>query len=147
MVQTSLSETDLLRGIVDRLFVAADGEIHILDYKTDKTTGAENPAKKTRYAFQLKFYAYLVSLLFPEKERIHATLYYTAFGSTESYTFGRKDFAGIESTLTEMIEKARGLENVTKLTSIERNLSHCRECAYFDETAQQCSVTAAATLD
>jgi hypothetical protein len=88
-----------------------------------------------------------VSLLFPEKERIHATLYYTAFGSTESYTFGRKDFAGIESTLTEMIEKARGLENVTKLTSIERNLSHCRECAYFDETAQQCSVTAAATLD
>ncbi len=144
MVQTSLSSTDLLRGIIDRLFVSADGEIQILDYKTDQTTGEQNPAKQARYAFQVKFYAYLVSLLFPKKEQIHATLFYTRFGTTERYSFDRASFSGIEQTLTQMIRKARDLERVTELTLIDRNLSHCNECAYFNEAAKKCSVLVAA---
>jgi ATP-dependent exoDNAse (exonuclease V) beta subunit len=142
-VHAALSQNDHLRGIIDRFFITADGDAHILDYKTDQTTGKENPQKRERYHFQVKFYAYLVSLLYPEKDHITATLFYTRNGEFEQYKFDRESFRGIEQTLAKEISNVRALEEIKSLDEIYRNLQHCRECQYFDETAKVCVATLA----
>jgi putative RecB family exonuclease len=54
MVETTLGDGLLLRGIVDRLDVAPDGAIRVVDYKSG---GAPREAFEARALFQLKFYA------------------------------------------------------------------------------------------
>lgn len=44
----------VLRGVVDRLDVAPNGLIRVVDYKTGK---APSPGFETKYLFQMKFYA------------------------------------------------------------------------------------------
>ncbi|GIJ46640.1 exonuclease RecB [Virgisporangium aliadipatigenens] len=54
LVETTLGDGLLLRGIVDRLDVAPDGAIRVVDYKSG---GAPREAFEARALFQLKFYA------------------------------------------------------------------------------------------
>ena len=53
-VETLLDSNLLLRGIIDRLDVAATGQVRIVDYKTGNAPG---PAFEARALFQMKFYA------------------------------------------------------------------------------------------
>jgi putative RecB family exonuclease len=53
-----MSEGPLLRGIIDRVDVAPDGSIRIIDYKTGK---APAPQYGQQAKFQMRFYALLVS--------------------------------------------------------------------------------------
>ena len=53
-VETLLDSKLLLRGFVDRLDVAPDGEIRVVDYKTGRSPGEAFEAKAL---FQMKFYA------------------------------------------------------------------------------------------
>ena len=53
-VETLLDSRLLLRGFVDRLDVAPDGEIRVVDYKTGRSPGEDFEAKAL---FQMKFYA------------------------------------------------------------------------------------------
>jgi len=142
-VHAALSETNHLRGILDRFFITASGEAHILDYKTDWTTGIQDKKKSERYKFQVKFYAYMVSLLYPEQKRITTTLYYTRTGETEQHIFDRSDLSAIESELSRLIGEVRSLEKIASLRDIAKNLDHCRECAYFEVEENKCVVTVA----
>lgn len=56
-VETVLDDRLLLRGIIDRLDVAADGAVRVVDYKTGTSPGEMWEAKAL---FQLKFYALVV---------------------------------------------------------------------------------------
>jgi putative RecB family exonuclease len=56
-VETLLSSKLLLRGFIDRLDIAATGEIRVVDYKTGKAPGEGFEA---RALFQMKFYALLL---------------------------------------------------------------------------------------
>jgi putative RecB family exonuclease len=56
-VEALLDSRLLLRGFVDRIDVAPDGAIRIVDYKTGK---APHPAFEARALFQMKFYALVV---------------------------------------------------------------------------------------
>ena len=57
LVETELPSGLLLRGYVDRLDVAATGQVRIVDYKTG---AAPRPVAEARALFQMKFYALVV---------------------------------------------------------------------------------------
>jgi putative RecB family exonuclease len=56
-VETLLDSRLLLRGFVDRIDVAADGAIRVVDYKTGRSPGEMFEAKAL---FQMKFYALVI---------------------------------------------------------------------------------------
>ena len=56
-VETLLDSRLLLRGFVDRLDVAPNGMVRVVDYKTGRAPG---PGFEARALFQLKFYALVV---------------------------------------------------------------------------------------
>jgi putative RecB family exonuclease len=57
LVETELPSGLLLRGYVDRLDIAASGQVRIVDYKTG---AAPRPVAEARALFQMKFYALVV---------------------------------------------------------------------------------------
>ncbi|WP_201774458.1 RecB family exonuclease [Demequina sediminicola] len=59
-VELQLPDGPLLRGFIDRVDVAPDGSIRIIDYKTGKTP---RPQYGQKERFQMKFYALLVERL------------------------------------------------------------------------------------
>src|SRR4051812_20182477 len=56
-VETLLDSSLLLRGFVDRLDIAPDGAIRVVDYKTGRSPGEMFEAKAL---FQMKFYALVI---------------------------------------------------------------------------------------
>lgn len=56
-VETLLDSRLLLRGIVDRVDIAPDGAIRIVDYKTGRSP---DPAFEARALFQMRFYALVI---------------------------------------------------------------------------------------
>jgi putative RecB family exonuclease len=56
-VETLLDSRLLLRGFVDRLDVAPDGRVRVVDYKTGRSPGERYEAKAL---FQMKFYALVI---------------------------------------------------------------------------------------
>ena len=56
-VETLLDSRLLLRGFVDRVDVAPDGAIRVVDYKTGRSPGELFEAKAL---FQMKFYALVI---------------------------------------------------------------------------------------
>ncbi len=58
MIEAQLEGGPSLRGIIDRLDVAPDGAIRVVDYKTGATP---RPAYGQQAQFQMRFYALLVS--------------------------------------------------------------------------------------
>ncbi|MCU7726547.1 PD-(D/E)XK nuclease family protein [Actinoplanes sp. KI2] len=54
LVSTTVDDTLLIRGYIDRLDVSPDGDLRVVDYKTG---GAPREAFEGRALFQLKFYA------------------------------------------------------------------------------------------
>lgn len=56
-VEHTLDSGLLLRGIVDRLDIAPDGRIRVVDYKTGKSP---NPRFEDKALFQMKFYALVI---------------------------------------------------------------------------------------
>lgn len=59
-VEYLLPDGPLLRGIIDRLDVAPDGSIRVVDYKTGKAPGERF---RTSATFQMRFYALVVARL------------------------------------------------------------------------------------
>lgn len=59
-VEWQLPDGPLLRGVIDRVDVAPDGSIRVVDYKTGKTPAAQYGSQAK---FQMRFYALLVERL------------------------------------------------------------------------------------
>jgi ATP-dependent helicase/nuclease subunit A len=133
-IRVKIRGGQILSGIIDRLFLDAQGMWNILDYKTDLW---ENPAKKTRYEFQMQFYAYLVSRLYSQ-DIVKAHVLYTHSGNSLSFTFAQKEFSDIGLKLESFVKQIRAQRKFKSLEEIERNISHCPECPYFDKEGQIC---------
>ena len=71
-VQLQLDEGPLLRGVIDRVDVAPDGSIRIVDYKSGKTP---LPQYGQAANFQMRFYALLVERLRGRRPAILQLLY------------------------------------------------------------------------
>ena len=60
LVETQLEDGPLLRGIIDRVDVAADGSVRIIDYKTGRSP---DPRFGQKERFQMRFYVLVVERL------------------------------------------------------------------------------------
>lgn len=97
-LETELPDGTPLRGIVDRIDRAADGTLHVIDYKTGKAPG---PAYETRALFQLKFYA-LVLLRTLGAAPAELRLMYLADGVTLSYEPDAEELLRFERILSAL---------------------------------------------
>src|ERR1700722_9308812 len=97
-VEVELADGTLLRGFIDRIDVAATGELRVVDYKTGKAPPAARAQAEFKAMFQMKFYA--VALLrsrgvLPTRLR----LIYLADGQVLDYSPDHEDLLRFERTL------------------------------------------------
>lgn len=72
LVETQLDGGPLLRGIIDRVDVAVDGSVRIIDYKTGKSPA---PQYSHTARFQMRFYALVVERLRERRPALTRLLY------------------------------------------------------------------------
>jgi len=97
-VEVELSDGTLLRGFIDRIDVAATGELRVVDYKTGKAPPEARALAEFKAMFQMKFYA--VALL--RSRGVLATrlrLVYLADGQILDYTPDLDELLRFEKTL------------------------------------------------
>ena len=97
-VEVELADGTLLRGFVDRIDVAATGEMRVVDYKTGKAPPEARALAEFKAMFQMKFYA--VALLrsrgvLPARLR----LLYLADGQVLDYSPDLDELLRFEKTL------------------------------------------------
>jgi putative RecB family exonuclease len=97
-VEVELADGTLLRGFIDRIDVAATGELRVVDYKTGKAPPAARALAEFKAMFQMKFYA--VALLrsrgvLPTRLR----LIYLADSQVLDYSPDRDELLRFEKTL------------------------------------------------
>jgi putative RecB family exonuclease len=98
-VEVELEDGTLLRGFVDRIDIAATGEMRVVDYKTGKSPSEVWALAEAKALFQMKFYA--VALwrsrgVLPAKLR----LLYLADGQVLDYSPDIDELVRFERTLT-----------------------------------------------
>ena len=100
-VEVELADGTLLRGFIDRIDVAATGELRVVDYKTGKAPPEARALAEFKAMFQMKFYA--VALLrsrgvLPTRLR----LIYLADGQVLDYSPDLDELLRFEKTLMAM---------------------------------------------
>jgi putative RecB family exonuclease len=105
-VEVELADGTLLRGFVDRVDVAATGEVRVVDYKTGKAPPEARALAEFKAMFQMKFYA--VALLrsrgvLPTRLR----LIYLADSQVLDYTPELGEIQRFEKTLTAIWQAIR----------------------------------------
>ena len=97
-MEVELADGTLLRGFIDRIDVAATGELRVVDYKTGKAPPAARALAEFKAMFQMKFYA--VALL--RSRGVQPTrlrLIYLADGQVLDYSPDHDELLRFEKTL------------------------------------------------
>lgn len=97
-VEVELADGTLLRGYIDRIDVAATGELRAVDYKTGKAPPAARALAEFKAMFQMKFYAVA---LFRSRgvPPTRLRLIYLADGQLLDYSPDRDELLRFEKTL------------------------------------------------
>lgn len=97
-VEVELADGTLLRGYIDRIDVAATGELRVVDYKTGKAPPAARALAEFKAMFQIKFYAVA---LFRSRgvPPTRLRLIYLADGQLLDYSPDRDELLRFEKTL------------------------------------------------
>lgn len=97
-VEVELADGTLLRGYIDRIDVAATGELRVVDYKTGKGPPAARALAEFKAMFQMKFYAVA---LFRSRgvPPTRLRLIYLADGQLLDYSPDRDELLRFEKTL------------------------------------------------
>ncbi|MCU7496998.1 MAG: UvrD-helicase domain-containing protein [Ignavibacteria bacterium] len=113
-----------LYGIVDK--VIFDGKkIIIIDYKSDSLRQEETLSRKESYLPQLKFYAYLISKLYPEAVEVELRLIFLGHPEVEiRQVLKKEDLEIIAIELFSLIDNLRRKQ-------FSKNTRHCPYCSYF----------------
>jgi putative RecB family exonuclease len=123
-VETLLDSRLLLRGIVDRLDVAPDGALRVVDYKTGRSPA---PGRETTALFQMRFYALVLWRargVLPSVLR----LVYLGDSVTLSYTPDEEDLRALERQL-EVLWRAVALAHDTG-EWLPRRGAQCTWCSF-----------------
>jgi len=125
-VETLLDSRLLLRGVIDRIDVAPDGAIRVVDYKTSRAPG---PGFEAHALFQMRFYALVIWRtrgVVPAMLR----LIYLGDGTTVSYVPDEHDLSATERQL-EAVWRAIALANQTG-EWLPRRSAVCSWCSFQD---------------
>lgn len=97
-VEVELADGTLLRGYIDRIDVAATGELRVVDYKTGKAPPAARALAEFKAMFQMKFYSVA---LFRSRgvPPTRLRLIYLADGQLLDYSPDRDELLRFEKTL------------------------------------------------
>lgn len=123
-VETLLDSRLLLRGVIDRLDVAPDGAIRVVDYKTSRSPG---PGFESRALFQMRFYALVIWRtrgVVPAMLR----LIYLGDGTTVSYCPDEDDLRATERQLETLWAAVRLAHETGEW--LPRRSSHCSWCSF-----------------
>lgn len=125
-VEYQLPDGPLLRGIIDRVDVAPDGSIRIIDYKTGKTPLPQYGQKER---FQMRFYALLVERLRGRRPAV-LQLLFLRDGGTLVLRPTDADLEAIESEIRSLWDEiTRAAET---LTFRPRKSKLCGWCSFQD---------------
>jgi len=112
----------MFRGIIDRYYVYAD-TINITDYKTNRRI---KPFSEVKNDFQLKTYAWMCHLLYPDMETFLASLDFVRYGVV---------IGPVKFNIDQVIQIGKYIDFLIK--KIENNKewepslgSHCEYCGY-----------------
>lgn len=124
--QVYLKEKDFyLFGIIDKVIFTEDS-IRIIDYKTDNITVEQLAGRAHEYFLQLTFYAFILTKLFPQKDKIVLQIIFTKFpDNLFSHEVTSDELIQLESFVLKMTTKIRKKE-------FSKTLSHCRQCHFAD---------------
>ncbi|MGK9477404.1 UvrD-helicase domain-containing protein [Melioribacter sp. OK-6-Me] len=112
-----------LYGIIDKLIFEND-KLIIVDYKTDNVDENEIHSKAENYFPQLKFYAYLISKVYPEVNRYEVRLIFIKHPDISvKKDLTRKEVEQFGNVIRSTIDK------INK-SDYSPNLNHCRKCHY-----------------
>ena len=123
-VETLLDSRLLLRGVIDRIDVAPDGAIRVVDYKTSRSSP---PGHEARALFQMRFYALVIWRtrgVLPAVLR----LIYLGDSTTISYAPDEDDLRATERQL-EALWRAVALARETG-DWVPQPGSHCSWCSF-----------------
>jgi len=102
-----------LVGIFDRLFRNSDGHWEVVDFKTNQITAEQIPEMVKKYTPQVRYYALLLSELFPEQEQFPVQLYFLRPQRGHRVIFTPDDMKEIsrevETTICQLQDKERHL--------------------------------------
>jgi putative RecB family exonuclease len=126
-VEVELADGTLLRGFIDRIDLAATGELRVVDYKTGKAPPAARELAEFKAMFQMKFYA--VALL--RSRGVLAArlrLIYLADGQMLDYTPDHDELLRFEKTLMAIW---RAIQSASETGDFRPNPSHlCEWCPH-----------------
>lgn len=125
-VETVLDSGLLLRGYVDRLDVAASGEVRVVDYKTGK---APRQGFEQRAMFQMRFYALVLWRLHGRVPRVLQLLY---LGSGEVLRY-EPDEADLRATERKLAAVWRAIDQAWRTG--DWRASPSRLCDWCDHQA------------
>lgn len=118
------TEDYILFGRIDKLVIKNESAV-IIDYKTGDLNGEDE--KIRFYSDQLRFYALIVSKLYPKTEKFELIL--LPIKSPENFislTENRANLLSLEDEIKAMIKNIR-IENFVK------NTAHCKFCKYYQK--------------
>ncbi|GAA4422375.1 RecB family exonuclease [Georgenia halophila] len=123
-VETELSSGILLRGFVDRMDVAPNGAVRVVDYKTGKSP---HPSYQDDALFQMRFYALMLW-------RLHGTvparlqLVYLGNGRTLTHDPVEEELVAFERDLEGLWQRMAGVARAEKFAPRPSRL--CAWCSF-----------------
>ena len=98
----------ILKGQIDLVFQANDGQWIILDYKTNVISPSEKAVLAKQYELQLALYALIFRELYGEAPA-KGVLYFSTLNDAVEFPYQKKDFDGFENELDANFLKAMKL--------------------------------------
>lgn len=112
----------LLRGVIDLHFEDAQGSV-LIDYKTDRVSEAEAPAKAEEYALQMRLYALALELEGNKPER--AVLFFLRLGRAIEVSLDAQPVTDAVRQVEELFRAQESQEFPLKIAG------HCRRCPHY----------------
>src|SRR5690606_7875012 len=112
----------LLRGIIDLHFEDAEGSV-LIDYKTDRVSDAEAPAKAEEYALQMRLYALALELEGSSPKK--AVLFFLRLGRAVEVSLDAQSVTGAVRQVEELFLAQESQDFPLKIGS------HCRRCPHY----------------
>lgn len=121
-INTALGN-NFLTGTIDRLYVTADGQWHIIDYKTDRLSLRELASGAQIYEPQMAFYALLVSRYY-RQPAVRTSLVFLRYPDRPfHHEFGAPELAQFERLID-------GTISAIKRGDFSRPGGECSHCTY-----------------